>query len=839
MSFEKYTALTSEQTLSEFSVTPEQGQSESYIRKARQKYGPNAMDQNKISPWILFGRQFKSAFIYLLLAAALITFLLKEYLDSAFIIVFVTVNVLLGFFQEYKSEQTVKLLKRYTNKRATVIRDGKEQVIDSSDLVPGDIVVIETGDIVSADLRIIKTNNLLIDESTLTGESMQIRKQVEQFPEPVTSMYKSLNIAFSGTTVVEGKGIGVVIATGKDAQFGKIAKLVTAAEETSSFEKQINKFSKFILFLTATTLVIVFIVHIFFRHTLSITELTIYSIALAVGVIPEAMPLVTTFSLSIGASRLAKKKVVVKRLSSIEDLGSIQVLCTDKTGTITENKLTVSDIFSDHQDETILSGLFTSESLGLSKTSNNAFDLAFLAKASQEQDGLVKGSERLFEIPFNPIRRRNSVLVRWAGKKMLIVRGAVESVMPYVAEFSSEENEKLMSWVTEEGKKGRRIIAIASKEFDGDSYSVRDEEEGLRFLGAISFEDPIKESTHAAVKKAKSFGIQVKILTGDSADVAAAVALEVGISENLSDVITGDEFDKLTRAKQKEVMKRINVFARMSPEQKYYLVKLLQEDLEVGFLGEGINDAPALKAAGVSIVVDGSSDVARDVADIILLKHNLQVIVDGIEMGRNTFVNVTNYIKATLASNFGNFYAMAFVTLIIDYLPMLPLQILLVNLLSDFPMISIATDNVDKKDITSPKSYAIKELLLLATLLGLVSTGFDFMMFGIFKQYGASTMQTYWFIGSILTELAIIYSVRTRGWFFHVKNVPSKAMLFLTLIAAILTVGIPFTVFGVEIFKFVIPSWDKLALLFAIVAGYMASTEIVKRLYYKYLNFSR
>jgi len=318
-----------------------------------------------------------------------------------------------------------------------------------------------------------------------------------------------------------------------------------------------------------------------------------------------------------------------------------------------------------------------------------------------------------------------------------------------------------------------------------------------------------------------------------------AVGIKVGIAEKQSDVITGDAFLALPKGKQKEVAYKINVFARMSPEQKYDLIKLLQEDYEVGFLGEGINDGPALKAAGVSIVVDNASDVSREVADLILLKHDLKVIIDGIELGRKTYVNVTNYVKATLASNFGNFYAMAFVTLIIDYLPMLPVQILLVNLLSDFPMISIATDNVDRKDILDPKNYAMKDLLFLATVLGLVSTAFDFMMFGIFKGYGEAGLQTYWFIGSILTELILIYSIRTQGWFFKVKNLPSRAILLLTLAAGLGTVFIPFTVVGTELFKFIVPSWDKLALVFAIVVGYLASTEIVKHVYYRYLNFSK
>ncbi|MBP7928264.1 HAD-IC family P-type ATPase, partial [Patescibacteria group bacterium] len=529
-------------------------------------------------------------------------------------------------------------------------------------------------------------------------------------------------------------------------------------------------------------------------------------------------------------------KVIVKRLSAIEDLGGIQVLCTDKTGTITENKLTVTDIFSDDPGSTLKLGILAASSLDSKGTPNNSFDVAIIKKLENAYQGLLEGSKKIFEIPFNPNRRRNSALVKLGGSNQLIVRGAVESVMPYIVGLNSERNDALMNWVLSIGNQGKRIIAVAKKSFPKDSYDIPDEECDLELVGLVAFEDPIKSTTFAAIAKAKELGISPKIITGDSAEVAGAVGVKVGIAVSRSDVITGDDFDLLPHTEQKEILKRINVFARISPQQKYNIIKLLQEDFQVGFLGEGINDAPALRAAGVSIVVDHAADVSREVADVILLKHDLSVIVDGIELGRKTFVNVTNYVKATLASNFGNFYAMAFVTLVIDFLPMLPIQILLVNLLSDFPMISIATDNVARKDILNPKSYSMRELVLLATILGLVSTSFDFMMFGVFKPFGEQELQTYWFIGSILTELALIYSIRTRGWFIDFKNPPSKAILFLTFGAVLLTLAIPFTSVGLITFKFITPSMDKLGIIAFIVVGYIASTELVKYVYQKYFS---
>lgn len=839
MGFDKFTNLSPDDVLKYFNVDIENGLDNETVKSLLRKYGRNILERNNNTITSIFLRQFKSAFIYLLIVASIITFILGEYLDTVFILFFVFINVFLGFYQEYKSEQTIKYLNKFANKRATVIRQGKEATIDAGELVPGDVVVLETGDIIPADIRIVRNNNITVNESTLTGESIDIRKEEKQLSISGNDIYKANNILFSGTTVVEGKALGVVIFTGKDTQLGNISKLATQIEEVSPFEVQINKFSKFILFLTVITLLLVFIVHLIFKDTLSIFDLIIYSIALAVGVIPEAMPLVTTFSLSLGAKKLAQKKVIVKRLSAIEDLGDISVLCTDKTGTITQNKLTVSNIYSSNNTELLELGINACSSLDTQGTPNNSFDIAILNKIGSENMDRIKNIKRIFEIPFDPNRRRNSVLIKDKDKNTLIIRGSAESILPHIRNLSSAENEKIMKWIIKEGTEGKRVLAIAKKDILSNTYTVNEEENNPNFVGLISFEDPIKESTYDALSKAKYLGISTKIITGDSLEVALAVGSKLGLVKNNNDGITGDEFEKLSIEDQKNTAKELNVFARMSPVQKYNFIKILQEDAKVGFLGEGINDSPALKASGVSIVVDKASDVSREVADIILLEPDLKSIIDGIELGRKTFINVTNYIKATLASNFGNFYAMAFVTLIIDYLPMLPVQILLVNLLSDFPMISIATDNVDQEDIKNPKKSSIKDILLMATVLGLISTIFDFVFFSIFRSEGEKSLQTYWFIGSILTELILIYSIRTKKWLFKVKNMPSSSIIFLTIIAALATIFIPFTTLGTQLFQFIVPSFDKLLLVLLVLIGYLISTELAKRMYIKYLSVVR
>jgi Mg2+-importing ATPase len=833
MRFYETTALSKDELEKKLETSTGKGLTKNEATIRHKKFGPNSIEEKTNRWYHIFIRQFKSSFIYLLIAASAIAFALKEIIDGSMIIFFVGVNVLLGFYQEYKSEQTIKALKKLMVKKARVIRDGEEDLIDTKNLVPGDLVIIETGDIVPADLRLIKCENLTIDESSLTGESKQITKQSAPILEKVTEHYKALNIAFSGTTVIEGQAYGIVISTGKDSEFGKIAKLSMETGSNSMFEKQISSFSKFTVFLTIITVSLVFAVHLVFKQTVSIGDLIIFSIALAVGVIPEGMPLVTTFSLSKAASMLSKKHVVVKRLTAIEDMGGIQVLCTDKTGTLTENILQVDEIYSHDKAETIFMGILGKNN-SVERTTNNAFDIALLEKATKEQKSLCVNIKKLFEIPFNPERKKSSVLMQVEGKKILIVKGAEEAILPFVKGLTKEEDAKIIQWILQKGKEGKRIIAIAKKELDQDSYTIHDEKD-LTFLGLISFVDPIKSTTLKAVEDAEKLGVKLKILTGDSLEVATSVAFATGIAKDNSEIITGNDFFNLSQEMQEEKLETISVFARVSPEHKFKIIKMLQEKQEVGYLGDGINDAPALKIAGVAIVVNTAADVSKEVADIVLLKKDLKVIIDGIKMGRKTYMNVTNYIKTTLSSNFGNFYALAFATLIIDYLPMLPIQILLLNLLSDFPMISIATDNVEREELMRPKNYEAKNVIILATLLGLVSTVFDFVVFSIFSKGSAESLRTYWFIASVLTELVLIYSIRTRAVFYKALSRPSIQVAVLTVSAVVASIAIPFIKSSRDIFGFIVPSFGNLGLILGIVVTYFGTTELVKRYYYRNL----
>jgi len=829
-----------QEVLRAFDSNQEKGLSRTQVEKALQTQGSNDIKGQEVQWWQVFLRQFKSSFVYLLVGASIISWFFGEHLDAILIALFIGINSTIGFIQEYRSEMTIKSLKKFTVGKARVRRDGMERTITITELVKGDIVIMETGDIVPADIRLLKTHNFLVDESVLTGESIQISKTVEQLKQAVSQPYQATNLVFKGTSVMSGSAEGVVVATGKDSEIGKISHLITETKKESAFQKNIDRISTFVMWMVGVTMVLLLATHYLLKSgdTKSFTDLIIFSIALTVGVIPEALPLVTTFSLSSGAKKLADDNVVVKRLTSVEDLGSIQVLCTDKTGTITENKLSVADILriDEKLDPIFIGSLAVTNVFEEQNLPNNAFDLSLVARLGIAEKNSLREYKLVNEIPFDPTRRRNSVVIERAGKRTLIVRGSPEEMVVFDTHLSELRKQEILQWIMEQGKLGRRTLGISLEEdFQDENYDEKAEASHIHMCGIVSFVDALKPTTRSVVERAHTLGVRLVVLTGDDPIVAGAVGYEAGIIQKREDVLTGAAFDALSDQEKKEVAETINVFARVSPTQKFEIIQVLKEKHQVGFLGEGINDAPALKSAHVSLVVESASDIARETADIILLKQDLGVIIKGIYEGRKAFRNTVNYIRATLLSNFGNFYAVAFASLIIPYLPMLPVQLLTLNLLSDFPMFSISTDNVAEKDLQNPKNYNTREIILIASLLGVVSTLFDFIIFGYFQHFGESVLQTYWFMGSVATELVLLFSIRTNRIFFKAGAAPSRTIIVMTSVAFLTAVILPFTSFGDTVFHFVKPSWNYLGVLALIVAGYFLSTEFVKNLYYRFL----
>jgi P-type Mg2+ transporter len=820
--------------LADFDQSLKTGYSSAQVKKSTQTFGRNEIKTKAVSGWHIFARQWRSPFIYMLVAAVTLAFILGELIDGFMISLFIFINVSLGFIQEFRSEKNLQLLKKYLASHATVVRDGKHILVPREDIVIGDLIVLKPGDIVSADARVISVQDLLVDESVLTGESEPSAKSADALPQRTTATHQAKNILFSGTSILRGEAQAIVIATGNHTVFASIAKLTSQTVRVSSFEKGMNRFSAFVLYMVLITLFLLLAANLIFnpQHE-SLFRLLIFSIALATAAIPEGLPLVITFSLSRGALFLAKHKVVVRRLSAIEDLGGIQVLCTDKTGTITQNKLTVSDTHTSNLDNLIH---LAAISIPLLKKHEapDPFDQA-ITDFAHRRHRHIPLSHPLSSLPFDPKRRVGSTIISLQNQPTLIVRGAPENILP-ACHVSPSELKTLTNWLEQKGLQGERVLAIAAKQVtQTGTYDSQLETSGLKLLGIFAFSDPLKPSTQEAINKAAKLGVKVKVITGDNPQVAGFVGQQIGLISSPSQVISGEDFMALSAHKQLQAAAEYHVFARVNPEQKFHIVNILKQLYEVGFLGEGINDAPALKTANVALVVQKASDIARDAADIVLLKSSLKVIIDGIQAGRQVFANTIKYVKITLASNFGNFYAIAIVSFFVDFLPMTALQILLVNLLSDFPLITVVTDTVDQEDLEKPESYNLKEFAIVAGLFGFVSSIFDFLFFGTFLRSGASILQTNWFIGSILTELILIYSLRTKKPFYK-ASAPGKPMVILTALAAIVTLIIPYTAIGQNVFNFTPPSALHLTLIFSLVIIYFITTEITKLLYYRHFN---
>ncbi|NLV26602.1 MAG: HAD-IC family P-type ATPase [Methanomicrobiales archaeon] len=826
-----YASLPQEKLQELFQTSLSDGLSQDKASTFLQKDGLNEISANQVQWWEIAIRQFTSPFIYLLLIAAVIVYAIGEHIDAGIIVGFVFINAALGFYQEYKSEQSLRALEQFISPRSRVKRDNNWQVIDSRNLVRGDIISLMTGDAIPADLRVLKTSHFIVNETTLTGESVPVLKQADTLPSVPKNIYESHNLLFSGTSVVEGEATALVLETGERTTMGRIAKLTVETTKESEFSKGISRFSSFILRMILITLVFIFLANLVIKgENADIFELVVFCIALVVSVVPEALPVVTTVSLSRGALQLAKHEVIVKRLTAIEDIGSIEVLCSDKTGTLTENSLSTTG-YSPDTHPTLLSYAALTIAETVEKT--EPFDIAIEKEASDRQILPDESFKRLMELPFDPVRRRNAVLIRNEKETIMVVRGAPEVIIA-LSSLSNSEKAGIEKWISDKGNAGERTIAIAKRIFPGDKEKITPEDEqDLQFLGVMAFADPIKPSTFHAVKKAKELGVAIKIITGDSPEVAGAVGVKIGLLEDPTMLLTGSVLQDLPENERAEEIIRHTVIARVTPEQKYEIIKILQRSFTVGFLGEGINDAPALKLAGVSMVVESAADIAREAADIILLQKNLEVIMDGIESGRGVFANSVKYLKATLASNFGHFYAIAIGSMFISFLPMLPIQILLVNLLSDFPMISIATDTVDKDEVKKPRKYELREIMLVATLLGVVVTVFDLMFFAFFIHEGDKILQTNWFVGSILTELVFLFSIRTKLPFFQAER-PSRYVILLTGIAAFATVLLPYTVIGEKLFHFYPPSAMHLGIILILVAAFFVCSELVKHMYYRY-----
>lgn len=785
------------------------------------QYGPNVFKNNaKNGVLRLLFKQFKSSLIYLLIIATLLAFILKDYSDGIIILIILVINTGLGFYQEYKSENAVEKLQKLVNKEILIKREGKETLVDERNVVRGDLVILREGDIVPADIRLYRVTDLSVNESQLTGES-----------SPVTK--KQSDLVFAGSTVEGGEAEGFIYATANDTELGKIAHLSSSTKRTTKYEQSLQSFSSFLIKFTFLTLAFIFILKIIIdRDNSSIASLALFIVALSITVVPEAMPVIATITLSKGAMRLAKQHVIAKTLSSVEDLGNINVLCSDKTGTLTENNLKVKEVVADDTklfQMLAIGGLETLDEKR--KKFQSSFDRAFIGYVPKEIQEKAKEFKRLAELPFDPVARRRRVIFSSNNKTYLVEIGSVETLLSLT---ESHKQNHYLKTIKADGESGLRHLGIAYKEIDYEKdFDILKHEKGLTFVGFASLEDPLRPTTAHTINLAKKLGLTIKILSGDSKEVTHYVASEVGLINKAQIVFTGDELDDMNDEKLGEVVQANDVFARLNPDQKYRIIKLLkQQGNTVGYQGDGINDAPALKLADVAIAVNNATDVAQASADILLLRNDLGVIVNGVRYGRTIFSNINKYIRYTMIGNFGNFFALSALYLVSSTtLPLLPIQLIMTGLLTDIPLITIATDNVDIKELLRPSKYNTHSLMFISLFMGTFTALTEIMFFVIVRKQPVEVAQTSLFLFLTISQLAIILCVRNKAHFWKAVKL-SLSLKIALILDVIVTIAITYIGITRQLFSFAVTPASTFLLIAVGTVVYLIVLDIVKVWFY-------
>jgi len=731
------------------------------------KYGKNLIASPDQTIFSILLRQFSSPLIILLVFATIISFILNDNTDGAVIALILMVNTIIGFSQEYRSNNAYEKLKSYISAETNCFRDGKLMAIAESELVPGDMVQYKLGDIVTADSFVVEETELVIDESSLTGESLGVTKQVNKNEDPKLPS----GVIYSGSYITKGEVIAKVFATGKNSTFGNIANLTINSKKNSGYELNLRYLSKDLLVISILFVIFTITVQLLLAKSTSLIGILLFGLAIAVTIIPEALPVIAALTLTENSLKLAKKGVVVKRLSAMEDFGNIDLICTDKTGTLTTNNLVVREI-----DTNNLISLVESSYL-LSSSSLDPFDGAINNYIKTQKDiplSKAKLEENLnyTEISFDP-------KLKFSGRDFnsyLLIKGTPE----YICANSNniKNKEKLLATVVEKSHRGYRAISIARKSKLDNSFS---------YLGTYFFADEIKPSVTEVLAKAKNLGIDIKIITGDSVAVSSYVAKRVNLIKSDNEII---EANDLLYGNEKQLLRqlaKVKVIARADPDQKYKIIKALQTTNQVCYIGDGINDAPSIKLANVGMVVDTASDIAKSTADLILITKDLTVIIDGIADGRRAFENIDKYIKTTLVGNFSNFFTIGLFSLFLPYLPITATQILITNIISDITSLGFAKDNVDQDQLHKPQQHSIAKLLKMSVILGLIALVFNILFYVWAKDFAVTQIQTLWFEFTSISGLLIFLSMRTRKLFF--KSRPGAILSILLILALIFTVG--------------------------------------------------
>ncbi len=802
------------------------------------QYGPNSIaTKRKLRPIVAFVKKFNSPLLIILMGASVVSFFTGNPTSGAILIGMVLLSVILDFTNTYRSERAVESLVARVVTTATAIRDGHEQEVPLTSIVPGDVVVLSAGDVVPADGRVLEGNDFFINQSVLTGESIPVEKAPGRGRPNAALDVSAPDVVLMGTSVVTGYATITVVQTGRRTEFGKIAERLTEADQETDFERNMRKFSGFVMWLTFIMVVVVFAINAAVGRGLF--DSFVFAIAIAVGLTPELLPVIMSVSLSRGAVRMAAAGVIVKHLPAIQNFGRMDVLCTDKTGTLTENRIVVVryiDVTGARVEDVLRFAYCTS---AFHTGVPNPLDEA--VRDYRQWD--ISDLKKIDEIPFDFARRRESVVVDQGQRRLLITKGAPEAVFDICTQverdrraepFDAAARTQAHETFTRMSQEGYKVLAVAYREVAVRQGTYeRNEEQGMVFLGYVAFMDPAKDTAKEALAELEHLGIGVKILTGDNELLTAKVCRDLDLP--ITGIMTGEQMRNLSTLELRKAVVDTTIFARITPEQKERIIRTLQEvGKVVGYLGDGINDAPALKAADVGVSVNNAVDVAKETADFILLKKSLRVLKDGVIEGRRTFRNTMKYVFMGLSSNFGNMASMVAASAFLPFLPMLPPQVLLNNFLYDSSQLSLASDRVDDADIVRPTAWNLHAIRQYMLTFGPISSLFDFITFGfLFWMFrnAEHQFQTGWFMESIATQVFVIYIIRTRKIPF-LQSRPSRLLLVNTLLVvavAWLLPHLPFT----RVLNFQPLPLGIIGGLLGIVVAYLLVVEVVKHWFYK------
>jgi len=857
--------ISGEESTSYFKVldTDHEGLNENAAEERLEKYGLNEIASKKAPAWyIQYLQAFINPFIGVLIIIAMVSFVMdvlmaepgdKDYKTVIVVSIMVFLSSTIRFWQEFRSNKAAEALKSMVKTTATVIRSGQKSEIDIKYLVPGDIVQLSAGDMIPADSRIIQSKDLFISQAMLTGESFPVEKRDNPVENADSKSPLELeNICFMGTNVLSGVGTAMIVNTGQDTYFGSISKTLTGRRSETSFDKGVNSVSWLLISFMIVMVPLVFIINGLTKHNWM--EAFLFALSVAVGLTPEMLPMIVTANLAKGAVNMSKRKVIVKRLNAIQNIGAMDILCTDKTGTLTMDKIVLEkhlNVYGKSDDEVLKWAYLNSfHQTGL----RNLLDVAVLEHAAEVHGPLqVENFKKLDEIPFDFQRRRMSVILEEENHKQLLVcKGAVEEMLDickyaldpghhehihfaphHIIPMTDEIKSNIIQKAREMNEEGMRVLLLAVKEFDERplTYSISDEQD-LVLTGFIGFLDPAKPTAKPSIEALQKLGISIKVLTGDNEIVTQKICNDVGIP--VTNIILGNDMELMTDDELGSRVNDVSVFAKLSPMQKSRVIKALQaKNHTVGFMGDGINDAAALKDADVGISVDTAVDIAKESADIILLEKDLMVLRKGVIYGRRTFGNIIKYIKMTASSNFGNMFSVLGACAFLPFLPMLPVQILVQNLLYDISQISIPWDTMDADYIEKPRKWEASSISRFMIFIGPISSIFDyatfFVMFYIFKAntpMHQSLFQSAWFVEGLLTQTLIVHIIRTKHIPF-VQSWAAKPVIILTLTIMALGVFIPFSPIASSLGMVALP-WSFFPWLILFLVTYCILTQFVK-----------